>query len=165
MNIYLVRHGIAIDREDAKSPPEADRFLTTEGLLKTRAAAKGMAALSLTPRLVLSSPWLRARQTAEIVMEEQKIDVGRLLFSSSLLWDANPLLLLNELKTRQTVSSILCVGHAPHLDHFLAYCLGTKTPFTSMKKASLAHLVIDTFDAGGSVLEALYPPKALRLIR
>jgi phosphohistidine phosphatase len=165
MDLYLVRHGIAIEREDAKSPPEAERFLTNEGLEKTRAAAKGIAVLGLKPKVVISSPWLRARQTAEILMEEQKIDVGRLIFSEALLWDANPQHLLGELETRKTLSAITCVGHAPHLDHFLAYCIGAKTIFTSMKKASLAHLTITSFEPGGATLEALYNPKALRLIR
>ena len=165
MDLYLVRHGVAIDREDPKSPPEAERFLTQEGLVKTRSAAKGFAALGQKPKLVISSPWVRARQTAEIFMEELKTDVSRLAFSDALLWDANPVLLVQELALRRTLSSVMCVGHAPHLDHFVAYCIGTKTPFTMLKKSSLVHISIEQFDAGGATLEALYPPKALRSLR
>jgi phosphohistidine phosphatase len=165
MDLYLVRHGIAIDRDDPKSPPEAERFLTHEGLIKTRTAAKGFATLEPKVKLVLSSPWMRARQTAEIFMEELKVDVGKLVFSDALLWDANPVLLVQELELRHTLSSIMCVGHAPHVDHFIAYCIGTKTPFTSLKKASLVHLSIDEFDFGGASVEGLYPPKFLRALR
>ena len=47
MDLYIVRHGIAIDREDPKSPAEAERYLTEEGIQKTKQVAKSMAALGL----------------------------------------------------------------------------------------------------------------------
>ncbi len=40
MQLYIVRHGIAIDREDPKCPPEAERYLTEEGIEKTKQVAK-----------------------------------------------------------------------------------------------------------------------------
>ena len=43
MELYIVRHGIAVDREDAKCPPDPERFLTDEGKEKSRQAAKGVA--------------------------------------------------------------------------------------------------------------------------
>ena len=45
MILYIVRHGIAIDRTDPKSPPEAERPLTAKGVQKSRAAALGLRAL------------------------------------------------------------------------------------------------------------------------
>ena len=45
MQLYIVRHGIAIDREDPKCPPDPDRYLTEEGIEKTKQVAKGIAAL------------------------------------------------------------------------------------------------------------------------
>jgi phosphohistidine phosphatase SixA len=41
MILYLVRHGIAIDREDPDCPPETERYLTRDGIKKTREVAKG----------------------------------------------------------------------------------------------------------------------------
>ena len=48
MQLYIVRHGIAIDREDPKCPPDPERYLTEEGLEKTKQVAKGVAALGVT---------------------------------------------------------------------------------------------------------------------
>ena len=66
MELYIVRHGIAIDREDPKSPAEADRYLTEEGVEKTQQVAKALSALDLHADLLVSSPYVRAMQTAEI---------------------------------------------------------------------------------------------------
>ena len=66
MEIYVVRHGIAIDREDPKCPPDPERYLTEEGIEKTKRVAAAVAALTASPDLLLSSPYVRAMQTAEI---------------------------------------------------------------------------------------------------
>ncbi len=51
MQLYIVRHGIAIDREDPKCPPDPERYLTEEGVEKTKQVAKGVAALGVTADL------------------------------------------------------------------------------------------------------------------
>src|SRR5258708_10171861 len=66
MQLYIVRHGIAIDREDPKCPPDPERYLTEEGVEKTKQVAKGVAALGVTADLFLTSPYVRPAQTAEI---------------------------------------------------------------------------------------------------
>src|SRR2546430_3577701 len=66
MQLYTVRHGIAVDREDPKCPPDPERYLTEEGVEKTRMVAKGVAALGVSGDLFLTSPYVRAVQTAEI---------------------------------------------------------------------------------------------------
>ena len=66
MQLYIVRHGMAIDREEPKCPPDPERYLTEEGMEKTKGVAKGLAALGATPGLLVSSPYTRAVQTAEI---------------------------------------------------------------------------------------------------
>src|SRR5256885_16269061 len=66
MQLYVVRHGIAIDREDPKSPPDPERYLTEEGIEKTKGIAKAVAALHISPDALISSPYVRVRQTAEI---------------------------------------------------------------------------------------------------
>src|SRR5277367_870696 len=60
MLLYLVRHGIAVDPNDPKSPPEPERPLTAKGVQKTRAAALGLQALGVKPDVLLSSPYVRA---------------------------------------------------------------------------------------------------------
>ncbi len=75
MQLYIVRHGIAIGREDPKCPPDPERYLTEEGVEKTKQVAKGVAALGITGDLFLTSPYVRAVQTAEIFASAQLDDV------------------------------------------------------------------------------------------
>jgi len=56
MQLYIVRHGIAINREDPQCPPDPERFLTDEGIEKTKQVAKGVAEIGAVPDLMLSSP-------------------------------------------------------------------------------------------------------------
>ena len=69
MILYLVRHGIAIDREDSDCPPETERYLTRDGIKKTREVAKGIRGLKVEPSLMITSPYVRSAQTAEIFAE------------------------------------------------------------------------------------------------
>ena len=69
MILYIVRHGIAVDRTDPKSPPEPERPLTAKGVQKTRSAALGLKELGVKPDVLITSPYVRAAQTAEIFAE------------------------------------------------------------------------------------------------
>ena len=66
MLVYLMRHGIAQDRDDPESPPDPDRQLTRKGAERTAEVARGLRALGVKPGAVLTSPYLRAAQTAAI---------------------------------------------------------------------------------------------------
>jgi phosphohistidine phosphatase len=66
VKLIIVRHGIAVPRETAGVPDE-ERQLTDEGIRKMSEAALGYRALGFTSRLILTSPLLRSRQTAEIL--------------------------------------------------------------------------------------------------
>ena len=67
MRLYLMRHGIAIDREDPDCPSDPERYLTPKGIQRTRAAARGLRALRVKPTALLTSPFVRAVQTGEVV--------------------------------------------------------------------------------------------------
>jgi len=69
MILYLVRHGIATDRTDPQSPPDSERPLTAKGVQKSRQAALGLAETGAKPDVILTSPYVRAAQTAEIFAE------------------------------------------------------------------------------------------------
>jgi phosphohistidine phosphatase len=64
--LYFIRHGLAEDRGDAW-PDDTKRPLTDEGMSRMRKAARGLARIGVSIEVVLSSPLVRARQTAEIV--------------------------------------------------------------------------------------------------
>ena len=67
MNLYILRHGVATDPAAHEFAKDADRPLTPEGKRKLRQVAEAMEALELSFDLILSSPYLRARQTAEVI--------------------------------------------------------------------------------------------------
>ncbi|MCU1243918.1 MAG: phosphohistidine phosphatase, SixA [Candidatus Acidoferrum typicum] len=162
MQLYIVRHGIAIDREDPKSPSEADRYLTEEGIEKTKQVAKGIAALGLHADLMISSPYARAMQTAAIFASALEYPKQKIRQSDSLLPGAEPTALLRELAREKNVSSVFCFGHAPHVDGLLAAAVGTPHQITSMKKAGVAFVELKRLLPPNGQLVWLATPKLIR---
>jgi len=166
MHLYIVRHGIAIDRDDPKCPSDPERFLTLEGLTKTREVALGFASLVDTPRVFLSSPYVRALQTAEIFAEALKFSKSKVEKSEHLLPGAEPSAffreLSRELSRRKSVDSAICFGHAPQLDELIALALGSKRDLTELKKAGVACIALSLVHQPAGTLIWLMPPKALR---
>lgn len=163
MLIYLVRHGIAIDREDPNCPPEPERHLTAKGIERTREAARGLRKLGVAPRVALSSPYLRALQTAEIVCEELKLSPGKWKRTAALLPEAAPAELLRELK-RVTAGEVICFGHAPNLDLVIAHLLGAPHAVTELKKAGAGCIEMESLAAGRGALVWLATAKMLKKI-
>ncbi|HVA71805.1 MAG TPA: phosphoglycerate mutase family protein [Candidatus Limnocylindrales bacterium] len=163
MKLYLLRHGIAIDRDDPGCPPEADRFLTPRGIAKTEAAARGLHMLGVKPSLVLTSPLLRAVQTAEIACNAFGYPVTKLRQTDALRSDSEPATLFEELSGVKA-GEVLCVGHAPNLDEVIAFAIGSHSLVTALKKAGFAALEIDALSPPRGFITAIYTPKALRLL-
>ncbi|HSY58563.1 MAG TPA: phosphohistidine phosphatase SixA [Terriglobales bacterium] len=160
MILYIVRHGIAVDRTDPNSPPEPERPLTARGVKKTRLGALGLAKMGIKPDLFITSPLIRAVQTAEIVAEALGFAPNKIRASDDLKPAANPAEFLKEL-ARLKAKEVMCVGHAPHLDTMISQLAGARGVFTSLKKAGVA-----CFEHGASQgrweLLWLATPKMLR---
>ncbi len=161
MLLYLMRHGIAISRDDPESPPEAERHLTPKGIERTRAAARGLRAIGLQPKVLLTSPYLRAVETAEIVCTVLKIPVSQLHRTDALKPEAPPALLFEEL-SRVKANEVICFGHAPHMDEAIAYSVGAPATFTSLRKAGVACLDVESFSPPRTILVWLLTTKILR---
>ena len=162
MQLYIVRHGIAIDREDPKCPPDPERYLTEEGVEKTEQVAKGMAALGITGDLFLTSPYVRARQTAEIFASALDYAKPRIRRTDLLLPGAEPSLLFRELAKEKQASSVFLFGHAPQLDDVISTALGAKKHITTLKKAGVALVELKRVSPPSGVLIWLATPKILR---
>jgi phosphohistidine phosphatase len=137
MILYLVRHGIAVDRTDPKSPPEAERPLTAKGVQKTRSAALGLKELGAKPDALLTSPYVRAAQTAEIFAEALGCPPQKIRASEALKPAGNPAEIIREI-SQLKVKEVICFGHAPHLDQMIAQLSGARGVFTGLKKAGVA---------------------------
>lgn len=163
MLLVLFRHGIAQDRDDPASPPEAERRLTPKGIRRTRQAARGLRALGVDPSAVLSSPYVRARETADLAVEALGLRDVEIVETEALLPDAPPGDLLRVLE-RLDAPSVLCTGHAPHVDVAIAYVLGAAAPVTELKKAGAACLdVSPRIDHRGRLLWLLEAKTLRRL--
>jgi phosphohistidine phosphatase len=139
MLLYIVRHGIAIDREDPKSPADPERYLTAEGIKKTKEVAKRIARmLEETPKLLISSPYVRAMQTAEIFADALGMPKAKIEKTELLLPGAEPAAFFRELARKKSPESVMCFGHAPHLDELFSAALGAKTNLSELKKSGVA---------------------------
>src|ERR1700684_3513817 len=99
LNVYLIRHGIAVDREDPNCPPDTERPLTPKGIKRSRAAALGLRALDVKPDALLTSPWLRAAQTAEIFCDVFRFPMNKMITTNTLKGSSAPPDLLRELQS------------------------------------------------------------------
>jgi len=163
MRVTLFRHGLAHDRSDPACPADPERALTDEGKKKTRRAAKGLGVVGCRPTRILTSPYVRARQTAELVAEVLGLGADRITTTEALLPETAPYAIFHALHAfAGTDEEILCAGHAPHLDRALALSItGGRVPVTSLKKAGAALLELDDLPRPHGELVWLVPPKVL----
>jgi phosphohistidine phosphatase len=162
MQLYIVRHGIAIDREAPKCPADPERYLTEEGKEKTRQVAAGLAGLGVVADLFLSSPYVRAMQTAEIFASELEYPQQKIRRTDLLLPGAEAALLFRELAKDKDSAAIFLFGHAPQLDDVLATALGSKHQLSALKKAGVALVELKRISPPTGQLVWLATPKLLR---
>jgi phosphohistidine phosphatase len=162
MQLYIVRHGIAVDREDPKCPPDPERFLTEEGVEKTKQVAAGVAAMGATADLLFTSPYVRAAQTAEIFAAALDYAKQKIRRSDLLLPGAEPSLLFRDLAKERQASSVFLFGHAPQLDDIIATALGSKRHLTALKKAGVALIELRRVSPPLAEFVWLATPKLLR---
>jgi len=156
MEIWLLRHAAAEDR--AASGRDADRTLTEDGHRRARDVGRGLAKLEPPITLVLTSPYARARQTAEAAARALRLD-GKVRQTRALEPDADPADVLSEVR-EEKAEAVLLVGHEPHMGALLGRLVtGRGDVAIPMKKAALARVVWDGSGAGD--LRALLPPKVL----
>jgi phosphohistidine phosphatase len=162
ISLYLVRHAVAADRGDAY-PDDTKRPLTPRGALRFRRAVKGLASLDPRIELVLTSPLVRARQTANILAE--------LLPSRPPLEEIDPLApgasfdaLMRALASHGRLSGIAIVGHEPGMGETAARLVGARSPIP-FKKGAVCRIDVDTLPlAGPGTLRWFVTPRILRAL-
>jgi phosphohistidine phosphatase len=164
MEVVFLRHGLAADREGWKGDDEA-RPLTAEGTERTKEAVQGLRALKVRPDVILSSPLLRARETAEIAKKGLLAD-AKLELADELIPSAAPDQLIARLADLADKSVVLCVGHEPHISTTLSAMVSGKTAASfEVKKAGACCIRFTGIPkAGAGTMLWLLPPKFLRLI-
>lgn len=157
MQIYILRHGIAEVAMGGMS--DADRALTAEGRKKLRAVLKAAKAMGVEPDLILTSPYLRALQTAEVAAEVFGFQ-GKMLEVDALRPGGSPRDVWDEIREHPESSSVVVSGHEPLLSSLAAFLLGTPSLWIDLKKGSLMRIDMDrTGSDPRGVLCWYYTPK------
>jgi phosphohistidine phosphatase len=158
MDIWLLRHAAAEER--SASGGDADRELTPAGARRAERVARGLAALEPDIDVVLTSPYRRARQTAEFAARALGLE-GALRETLALEPDRDPAEILEELAAEESRSALL-VGHEPHLGVLLGLLVGGERLALPLKKAAVAWVEREGREG---TLKALLPPRVLERIR
>ena len=160
--LYFVRHGLAEERGDAW-PDDTKRPLSGEGMSKMRKGARGLARFGVSIEVVLSSPLVRARQTAEIVAAEIEPRPS-LVNIDSLAPDGSYAGVMADLEKHARKARIALVGHEPMLGELAARLIGSRHPI-EFKKGSVCRIdVEDLPPAGPGDLRWMLTPKMLRAL-
>jgi phosphohistidine phosphatase len=168
MDIYILRHAIAVERGTKGIRADQDRPVTDKGAAKLRKVVRGIKALGVSFDLILTSPYLRARQTAEIAAEVLGPEDG-CERSPHLAPDGDPRALIAEIVARRPADGarILLVGHEPYLSQLISTLTsGDAGTQVMLKKAGLCKLAAPSLSYGKCAsLEWLLSPALLERIR
>jgi phosphohistidine phosphatase len=151
VDVLVVRHGIALDRADAESQgvPDDERPLTTEGQRRFKGVARGLSKRVPEVDLLLSSPLLRARQTAAILKERYR-GLG-CIESEALLPEAEPGALEQVLNEHGASRVVAVVGHEPHLSGWVGWGLtGEQRSLVELRKGGCCLLRFEARVAAGA---------------
>jgi phosphohistidine phosphatase len=140
VELYLVRHAIAAERGDAW-PDDSKRPLTSRGIARFRKEVDGLVALKVRLDLVLTSPLVRAKQTAEI-LSERLSSHPPIATADALAPGGAYASLLDELARHARRSRIALVGHEPGIGEFAGRLAGTRTAF-EFKKGAVCCIDVD----------------------
>lgn len=120
MNIFILRHGIAVERGAKGFENDSERPLTAKGKRQLRRSAAAMKRMKLRFDLILSSPYARARKTAEIVADELRLE-KRLKLTDTLKAEKDPESIIAEIvRLKPAPKNLLLVGHEPYLSSLIS---------------------------------------------
>jgi phosphohistidine phosphatase len=161
--LYFIRHGLAEERGEAW-PDDAKRPLTDEGMSRMRKAVRGLSRMGVSIDVVLTSPLVRTRQTAEIVAGG--LDPRPSLVNLESLAPAGSYAaVLADLEKHARKCRIALVGHEPMIGEIAARVIGSRHSI-EFKKGAVCRIDVETLPpAGPGELRFLMTPKILRLIK
>ncbi len=139
MDLYLIRHAIAVEEYE----DDSQRPLTDKGKKKMRQIAKGLRALGVEFDLILSSPYVRASETAEVLADVFKMK-KEVKFSDNLIPMGDPNLLIAEMNEKYTTGSVALVGHEPLLTALIGLLISDNPDVDiTLKKGGVCRLSTD----------------------
>lgn len=162
MDLYLIRHAIAADRDPVAWPDDARRPLTREGAKRFRQAARGLRRLVPEIDTVLSSPYVRAWETAKILASDAGWPAA--IRCDALAANGPPSGVVRVVARRASATAVALVGHEPSLSKLAAYLIlgEAARPILALKKGGIACLrVAGRPQPASATLRWVLPPKVL----
>ncbi len=168
MQLYFLRHGKAGDKTQWTGPDE-QRPLTDEGREEMRAVAGGLRRLDLKLDTILSSPLVRARQTADYAAEALGVGVTE---TPALAPDCDLDRLAAALRVARSAGAVMLVGHEPDFSTLVGLLISRRGAMADveMKKAACCRVDVSGSPLHGDALGGhgtlvwLLPPKHLALL-
>ena len=165
MELLIVRHAIAFERDQKRWADDGERPLSPRGIARARRAAAGLRRLVGPPVAVLASPLARTRQTADVLTREAGWPAASV---TPLLLPGSPAAPLLALIARTRHARVALVGHEPDLGRLLAACLsgsGARPAYELRKMGAALVSFAGAPRAGQGTLTWLLPPRLLRAAR
>jgi phosphohistidine phosphatase len=159
MNLYIVRHAIAVERGTPGYEDDSQRPLTDGGLKKMKKITKGLDRLGIELDVILTSPYVRARDTAKILGDRFNM-TDKIFFSENLIPPGNFEALVFEIHEKYDLANVALVGHEPMLSSLISWLMtGDINARMTLKKGGVAYLTSDSvFQDGRASLEWLLTP-------
>jgi phosphohistidine phosphatase len=161
--LYLIRHGLAEERGDAW-PDDTKRPLTEDGMDRMRKSARGLERVGVWFDVVLTSPLVRAHQTAEIVASVYSPKPA-LINVEALAPGGSSSAVIAELEKHAKKTRIAIVGHEPGIGELAAKLAGLRVDL-EFKKGAIARIDVEALPPKGpGLLRWFIPPRFLRNIK
>jgi phosphohistidine phosphatase len=160
LELYLVRHGIAAER-GPDFPDDSKRPLTAAGIARLKKQAKALGALGVDFDQIISSPLVRAKQTADLLAQAMPSRPAVAL-SDALAPAGTPSAVFQELARHARKARIALVGHEPNIGELAARLIGSRTPL-EFKKGAVCRIDFEVLPPKGhGALRWFLTPKMLR---
>lgn len=160
MKLYLVRHAIAENTGSSDYEDDSSRPLTEKGREKMKKIASAIKDLGVEPDLIVSSPYVRASQTATVLAKALKYK-EEIAYSDSLAPMGEPDDIIGEINEKYSVDNLMLVGHEPSLSTLASVLLaGGQNISINFKKGGICCLSVDDLHYDRkAVLEWMITPK------
>lgn len=165
MKLYLVRHGVAIDRIGGEIKNDFQRPLTPDGRAEVELVATGLKRLGVRPDLLITSPLVRAKQTCEVFAEAMHFK-SELVICEALAPGGSISDIYKMAKNYQSANEIIFFGHEPDMARFAQTALWAGPELDIVfKKSGVCRIdVSDMPPTMPGVLKWFITPKIARLM-
>jgi phosphohistidine phosphatase len=159
VDLYLIRHADALALGERGITEDADRPLSAGGEVQARTVGAGLQAKGVRPEVIVTSPLVRARQTAEGIQRQFQVERPALEICEELAPGGKPKRLARFLRGLGR-DAVVLVGHQPDLPEWAAWLIGSKKAQIDLAKAGVALISCpDGPRKGGGTLVWLVRPE------